>query len=247
MLDIKLDVFEGPLDLLLKLIDKNKIDIYNIPISKLTDEYLYYIKNNEVTNMNEMSEFIVIASMLLDIKAKMLLPKAKNSETNEDIDPREELIQRLTEYKKYKLVAEQLAKKDIVVNKMIFKNAEFELIKSLNVEQEPSINELLDGLMLEDLYKSFQEVLQRRESKTDKIRSKFKSVTKALYNINDKMAYIRDLLFLNGKTTFDEIFEKSSSKAEIVVTFLAMLELIKLKEISVSQDENFSKITICTP
>ena len=95
ILQIKLEEFEGPLDLLLKLIDKNKIDIYDIPISKLTDDYLYYIKSKNIADMDEMSQFIIMASTLLEIKSKMLLPKDKDEQTNEEIDPREELVKKI--------------------------------------------------------------------------------------------------------------------------------------------------------
>lgn len=248
-LGVKLEIFEGPLDLLLKLIDKNKIDIYNIPISSLTDEYLFYIKNDDCIGMNEMSEFVLIASMLLDIKAKMLLPKEKDINTNEEIDPREELVERLIEYKKYKIIAEQLARKDIVIDKVVFREQDKNLNEFMGdfedeQKSEELINELLCGVSLDDLYSLFKDILNRQEVKRDKTRSEFKTITKALYNINDKIAYIKDLLVLKNNLTFSEIFDKSSSKAEVVVIFLAILELVKLREIKVFQDSNFSNILI---
>ncbi len=244
ILQIKLEEFEGPFDLLLKLIDKNKIDIYNIPISKLTDDYLYYIKHKNLIDMEEMSQFILMATTLLEIKSKMLLPKEKDEETNEEIDPREELVKKLIEYKKYKMIAQELLNTEVFSEKVMFKEADIKAINSIKINVEPTIDEILDGITLKDLYNAFEEVLKRKEQKTDKIRSNFKSVTKALYNINDKIKYIKDLIVLNSKINFNKIFEESTSKAEVVVTFLAVLELIKTKDIKVIQQNIFDDIII---
>lgn len=244
ILQIKLEEFEGPLDLLLKLIEKNKIDIYDIPISKLTDDYLYYIKSTNMANMEEMSQFIVMATTLLEIKSKMLLPKEKDQETQEEIDPREELVQKLIEYKKYKMVAEKLSTTEIFTQKVIFKDADLDTINAIKIKTQPTIQEVLADVTLKDLYNAFEEVLKRKELKTDKIRSSFKSVTKAKYNIKDKIDYVKDLMFLYDKISFNKIFEESVSKAEVVVTFLAVLELIKTKEIKVIQQNVFDEIII---
>lgn len=243
-LEIKLDIFEGPLDLLLKLIDKNKIDIYNIPISKLTDDYLSYIKNLEKTDLEEASEFILMASILLEIKSKMLLPVEKIEEDEEEIDPREELVQKLIEYKKYKIVAQKLSETEGYLEKVIFKSPDIATLNTIKETEPAKLNELLEGIDLDTLYNIFEEILKRKENKTDKIRSSFKSVTKALYTIKDKINYIKDLLFLENKISFNQIFEESNSKVEVVVTFLAVLELIKGKDIKVIQDNIFGEITI---
>ena len=244
ILQIKLEEFEGPFDLLLKLIDKNKIDIYDIPISKLTDDYLYYIKHKNLIDMEEMSQFILMATTLLEIKSKMLLPREKDEETNEEIDPREELVKKLIEYKKYKMIAQELLNTEVFSEKVMFKEADIKAINSIKINIEPTIDEILDGITLKELYNVFEEVLKRKEQKTDKIRSNFKSVTKALYNINDKIKYIKDLIILNSKINFNKIFEESASKAEVVVTFLAVLELIKTKDIKVIQQNIFDDIII---
>lgn len=244
LINIKLEEFEGPLDVLLKLIDKNKIDIYDIPISKLTDDYLYYIKNEDIADMDEMSQFIVMASMLLEIKSKMLLPKEKNKETDEDIDPREELVNKLIEYKKYKLLAEKFCNMEMFADKVVFKGQDEEAISKINEKSKLSPEQILEDITLKDLYNAFEEVIKRKELKTDKIRSNFKSVTKALYNINDKIRYVKDLLILNERLSFNKILEQSSTKAEIVVTFLAVLELIKTNDIKVLQKDIFDEIII---
>ena len=244
ILQIKLEEFEGPLDLLLKLIDKNKIDIYDIPISKLTDDYLYYIKSKNITDMEEMSQFIIMATTLLEIKSKMLLPKEKDEETNEEIDPREELVKKLIEYKKYKIIAQKLYNTEVFTDKVIFKDADIDVINNIKIETKPNVEEMLEGITLKDLYKAFEDVLKRKELKTDKIRSGFKSVTKAFYTIDNKITYIKDLIILNKKISFNKIFEESSCKVEVVVTFLAVLELIKTKYIKVLQENIFDEIII---
>ncbi len=263
-IEIKLEQFEGPLDLLLNLINKNQIDIYDIPIAKLTDDYLSYIKsnsfNNNITDMNDISKFILMASYLLEIKSKMLLPKEVDEITNQDIDPREELMLKLLEYKKYKNIAEEFSKLEVFANKVIFKDPDLSILEFLEKEKENKQNEdkdknqellhqekikdLLNGLTLKDLYITFENIVKKKDSKKDKIRSEFKSVTKSLYNVNDKMVYIKDLIFLYNTIEFEKIFEESSCKLETVVTFLAMLELIKTREIQVIQDNNFSRILI---
>lgn len=243
-LEIKLEVFEGSFDLLLKLIDKNKIDIYNIPISKLTDDYLSYIKNIEKSNLEEISEFILMASTLLEIKSKMLLPKEIDEVTNEEIDPREELVKKLIEYKKYKIIAEKFAESEVFLEKVAFKPTDASAMQIIKENAPLNLKELLEGIDLNLLYNTFEDVLKRKELKTDKVRSNFNSVTKSLYNINDKIRYIKDLIFLENKISFNKIFEESNSKVEVVVTFLAILELIKIKDIKVLQDNIFGEITI---
>ena len=244
ILQIKLEEFEGPIDLLLKLINKNKIDIYDIPISKLTDDYLYYIKNSDIKDMNEMSKFILMATTLLEIKSKMLLPKEKNEETNEEIDPREELVQKLIEYKKYKLIAEKLYNTEIFIEKSLFKQEDKNVINNFNIETKPNIEDILDGVSLQDLYNIFKDVLKRKDLKTDKIRSNFKYVTKAIYTVENKMVYIKDLIVLNGQISFIDLLKESSCKSEVVVTFLAILELIKTRDIKAYQKNIFGDILI---
>ncbi|MDE6357325.1 MAG: segregation/condensation protein A, partial [Eubacteriales bacterium] len=237
-------IFEGPFDLLLKLIDKNKIDIYNIPISKLTDDYLEYIKNMQKTDLDEISEFILMASTLLKIKSKMLLPIEKDEKTDEELDPREELVKKLIEYKKYKLIAKKLAETEVFLEKVAFKSADASAMEIIKEKSPLKLEEILEGINLNVLYSAFEDVLKRKELKTDRIRSSFNSVTKSLYNINDKITYIKDLVFLENKISFNKIFEESNSKIEIVVTFLAVLELIKVKDIKVSQNNIFGEIII---
>ncbi|MBR1442215.1 MAG: segregation/condensation protein A [Firmicutes bacterium] len=242
-LNVKVEAYEGPMELLLTLIEKNKIDIYDIPIAQLTSDYLAEIEKMENDDMEQMSEFIVMAAELIDIKSKMLLPREKD-ENDEEIDPREELEKRLAEYRKFKMISEKLFEMQSECGQSVFKGEDGEIMKEAKKEEPTEIGEILEGIDMDILYRIFEDVLKRKETRTDKIRSGFKSVTKAVYNIDDRISYLKDLLTLSGKISFRGIFRKTSTKAEIVVTFLAMLELIKEKDIRAVQSENFSDITI---
>lgn len=240
MLNIKLDQFEGPFDLLLKLIDKNKINIYDIPISKLTKDYVDFIENSKIFNMNEMSEFIVMSSILLEIKSKILLPKEVDENTKLEIDPRKELMLKLLEYKKYKNMALELSTLEPTLNEIAFKSRDI----ILDLDNLVSLDEILDNVTLSKLYDIYIDTLKRKEAKIDKIRNNFKSVTKSLYSVKDKINYVRDLLVLSSQINFAYIFEISFSKTEVIVTFLAILELVKGLEIKIYQDGANGEIII---
>lgn len=239
---IRLDAFEGPLDLLYHLIEKNEIDIYDIPIARLADQYLEYLDAAEDTDMDGMSEFLVLAATLLEIKSKLLLPKPK-SEGEDGPDPREELVQRLLEYKKIKGVTEEWRQREEEAALVFYKEAD-QAVKQLKSKEPQALEDFLQGVTMEDLYLAFQQVMNRKEIKVDHVRSSFKAVTRDLFTVQEKMAYIRDMLILQPKTTFFSIFRQNARKMEKVVTFLALLELIKRKEVQISQNNNFGEITI---
>ena len=183
---VKLQVFEGPLDLLLHLIDKNKIDIYDIPIVEITNQYMEYIKAMEKEDLNVMSEFLVMAATLLDIKCKMLLPKEVNEEGEED--PREELVQKLLEYKMYKYMSYEL--KDYMDNAagVFYKNPSIP-DEVLKYREPVDPAELLAGLTLEKLNNIYQSILKKQESKIDPIRSKFGTIEKEEVSLSDKFIF----------------------------------------------------------
>ena len=243
-INFKLDAFEGPMELLLHLIAKNKMNIYDIPIAELTDQYLEYIDMLDLTSMESMSEFIVMASTLLEIKSRMLLPK--ETEEEEDIDPREALINRLIEYKRFKDMADELNFRQKYAGYSYYKLPDKELIEKLRKDAPKSIDDILYGANMEMLAAAFEDVLRRQEIKTDKVRAGFNSVTREIFTIEDKKKHIANLLALNAQITFKSIFRKKASKNEIVVTFLAMLELIKIKEIFIKQEGLFDEIFITT-
>jgi len=240
---VKLESFEGPLDLLLHLIEKNKINIYDIPIVEITEQYLDYVNHMEKEDLNVVSEFLVMAATLLDIKARMLLPAEVDEETGEEQDPRSELVARLLEYKKIKGVTAEWKARAEEAARLLYKPAD-KAIAKLRREEDQPLEDFLMGVTMEDLYLAFQEVMQRKESKVDHVRSSFRAVERDLFTIQDKMDYIRDLLILQPQITFFGIFRRKSRKMEKVVTFLALLELIKRKEVQITQQGTFSEIYI---
>ena len=168
---VKLQVFEGPLDLLLHLIDKNKIDIYDIPIVEITNQYMEYIKAMEKEDLNVMSEFLVMAATLLDIKCKMLLPKEVN-EDGEEEDPRQELVEQLLEYKMYKYMSYELKDRELESERVMYKTPTIPQ-EVMEYEQPVNLDELLEDLTLQKLNHIFKDVMKRQVDKIDPVRSKF--------------------------------------------------------------------------
>ena len=175
-ISVKLEAFEGPLDLLLHLIEKNKVDIYDIPIVEITEQYLDYIKAMETEDMNVMSEFLVMAATLLDIKCRMLLPKEVNEEGEEE-DPRAELVEKLLEYKMYKYMAYELKDRQMDAGKTWFK--ERTMPKEIEEYRPPiDMETLLGDANLGKLQELFKMVMRRQEDKIDPVRSTFGKIEK---------------------------------------------------------------------
>ncbi len=243
-LSVKLEVFEGPLDLLLHLIEKNKVDIYDIPIVEITNQYLDYIKALKSQDMNVMSEFLVMAATLVDIKCRMLLPKEVNEEGEEE-DPRAELVEKLLQYKMYKYMAFELRdmQTDAGVTITRGENLPEEVLKY----REPiDYEQLVGDLNLVKLHEIFQIMLKRNEDKIDPIRSNFGNVEKEEIDMEEKASYIEDFIMKHKKFSFRELLERQHSKEEIIVSFLVILELIKVGKIKVKQDKINDDITITT-
>lgn len=241
-LSVKLEVFEGPLDLLLHLIDKNKIDIYDIPIVTITEQYLDYIKKMQTEDMNVMSEFLLMAATLLDIKCKMLLPKEVNEEGEEE-DPRAELVQKLLEYKMYKYMSYELKDLSMGAAKVMYKTP---TIPDEVAKYRPPLDYevLLGDVNLQKLNTIFRDTLKRKEDKIDPIRSKFGNIEKDEVDLDAKTAYIKKYMWDNKHMSFRDLLEKQNSKIEIIVTFLVILELIKIGLITITQDGTFDDINI---
>lgn len=240
---IRLEVFEGPMDLLYSLIVKNKIDIYDIPIALVTEQYLEYINRMNKYNMENISEFLVMGATLIEIKSKLLLPREVD-ENNEEIDPREELIRRLIEYKHFKGIAEDFNIKQKSAGYAYYRKNDAELIKKIRQDVPKEVSDILNGATGDMLFKAFREVLRRRELKTDKIRGGFNSVDREEFTLEQKVAELKNLIYSRKRFSFFSAFREGSSKNEIVTTFLAMLQMIKEKQISIVQEENFEDITI---
>lgn len=241
-ISVKLEVFEGPLDLLLHLIEKNKIDIYDIPIVVITEQYLDYIKQMETEDMNIMSEFLVMAATLLDIKCRMLLPKEINEEGEEE-DPRAELVQKLLEYKMYKYMAIELRDKQVDAAKSWYKKPM--LPKEVQDYQYPiDYAELIGDMTLAKLHEIFKQAIKRQEDKIDPIRSKFGTIEKDEINLEEKQGYIEEYVRNHKRFSFRKLLERQGSKMEVIVTFLAVLEMMKQGIIEIEQEDTFSDIII---
>ena len=240
----KLEHFEGPLDLLLHLIEKNKIDIYDIPIADITAQYLDYVRQMEREDLNIVSEFLVMAATLLDIKARMLLPREVD-EAGEEIDPRAELVERLLEYKRYKLLADALADREEGALKHFYKESTLPP-EIARYEPPVDLDKLLDGLTLAKLKRIFEQVMKRQEDKIDPIRSNFGTIRREPVSLEQKIGQVMSYARRQRRFRFRELLEAQRDKLEIVVTFLAVLELMKIGKIHLTQEETFGDMDIET-
>ncbi len=228
--NIKLDAFEGPMDLLMHLIDKNKIDIYDIPIAALTQQYMEYLDQAQEFNIEIASEFLVMAATLLQIKSRMMLPKPPKTEEDEETDPRQELVARILEYRRFKEVSTVLDSMAQSEERYVAREPLDLAVRHLPPENIP----------LRLLLVAFQTVLDVKEELTipDAL------VQPETFQVKDKM---RDLLSLlsraDGQLLFSEAF-RSGTRGELIATFLALLELMKRKMVTVRQPRLFSEIYI---
>lgn len=241
-INVKLQVFEGPLDLLLHLIDKNKVNIYDIPIAVITDQYMAYIHQMDREDLNVVSEFLVMAATLLDIKSRMLLPKEVNAEGQEE-DPRAELVAKLLEYKLFKYMSYELKDRQVDAQKAFFK--EPTVPPEIEAYKPPvNLEELVGDLTLAQLNAVFQDVIKRQEEKVDPIRSKFGKIEKEAVSMSDKVLQIKSYLKNHRKFGFRQLLSENASKEAVIVTFLVMLELIKTGFVAVAQETAFSDIEV---
>ncbi len=241
-LNVKLQVFEGPLDLLLHLLDKNKVNIYDIPIAEITNQYLEYIAQMQSLDMNVMSEFMVMAATLLDIKSRMLLPADPEAE-EEETDPRADLVMQLLEYKMYKCMAEELKDRRREASYSFYKAPT--IPKEVLAYEEPvNLDELVGDLTLERLNVIFQEIMRKQTDRVDPIRSKFGKIEKEEISLEERTAALEAYAAEHGRFSFRRMLEGHSGKEEVIVTFLAVLELMKTGRIAISQEELFGDILI---
>lgn len=242
-ISVKLQKFEGPLELLLHLIDKNKVDIFDIPIVEITDQYLEYLREMEQEDIAVMSEFLVMAATLLDIKSRMLLPKEEKEEGEEE-DPRQELVERLLEYKMYKYMSFELRDLEQEAGQAMYREAS--LPEEVLEYREPvNLDELLGDLDLRALNQVFQEVMRRQEARVDPVRSKFGQVEKEEVDLEETIAHVEHYIARNRKCSFRNLLENQKSKMCVIITFLTVLEMMKTGKIEVHQEEIFSEIEIC--
>ncbi len=223
----KLDNFEGPLDLLLTLIQKNKVSIYDIPIVEITDQYLEAIDGIEESSLDNTGDFIVMAAQLLYIKSKMLLPK--NDEEEEE-DPREELAQRLLEYQKYKEASKELRKSEFSSKYMVFRDEEEIKFPIPEYNRHHEVSALIDA---------FNSILARRIRKEKPTKRAFTGIVgREKVSVDDMVEKICKRLHKSGRIQFKLLFREEDSKPELIATFLAVLEMIKLNRLYADYNEN---------
>ncbi len=239
---IKLQVFEGPLDLLLHLLEKNKVNIYDIPIAEITNQYLEYIAEMKRQDLNVVSEFLVMAATLIDIKSRMLLPAAE-TEDEEEEDPRAELVQQLLEYKMYKCMAYELRDRQVDAERVLFKVPTIPP-EVADYEEPVDVEALVSDVTLAKLNDIFRSIMKKQADKIDPVRSKFGRIEKEEVSLSEKMAYLENYCMVHSRFGFRNLLEAQPSKMEIIVTFLAILELMKLGRIFISQEHTFDDIQI---
>lgn len=242
VISVKLDAFDGPLDLLLHLIEKNKIDIFDIPIVQITEQYMEIISAMDEKDMDIMSDFLVMAATLLKIKSKMLLPAEVNEEGEEE-DPRAELVERLLEYKTYKYASYELKDKQMDASRLLFKEASVPE-EIADIKDEVDVGELLSDVTLAKLQDIFKSVMKKQIDKVDPIRSKFGKIEKESITLEDRMLFIEEYAMLHQQFSFRQLLEEQSSKMMVIVSFLGILELMKVGKLKILQENIFDDIYI---
>lgn len=230
--EIKLDIFEGPLDLLLYLIKKNEIDIYDIPIARITQQYLEYIEMLRSLNLDLAGEFLVLAATLLHIKSRLLLPVEEDPEAEEDEDPRAELVRQLLEYQAFKEAALQLDSRPVLERDVFTRSSP----AAAPVHAEES--EILSEMDVFDLVKAFQQILSRLD------RSEPMEIDVEQMSLTERINDIMDRLMENKNMTFTELIGARTDRRWILYTFLALLELMKLRMIRAYQGESYGAIRL---
>jgi segregation and condensation protein A len=237
--EIKLPLFEGPFDLLLFFIERDELDIYDIPISKITNDFLSYIHQMEKLEMEVASEFILVASTLMRIKAKMLLPRPVLDELGNEIDPREELVRHLLEYKKYKSVLNELSNLE---EKGLLKEKRGNLNKELkNLSETTDVEAEMQDLDLYKLLKVYEKVISRFEMEKNK---PIHTVVQYPYTISGQKGVILHMLVGKDRLSFIDIIAVLPEKIAVIYNFLAILELLQLNEITMHIGEGFNNFWI---
>ena len=240
MYEIKIPVFEGAFDLLLFFIERDELDIYDIPITKVTTDFLEYIRALEKMNIELASEFIVVAATLMQIKAKMLLPREQVDEEGNIIDPRKELVQQLLEYKRYRPVIEQLSNlEDDSLARETRGNIISEL-KSLNKVRPEDVD--LEDVDLYKLLKAFQNAMELHELSKPQLTN----IKPYPYSVDKQRSYVIDKVKMIGRVNFIEVLKESPNRVLVVFNFLAILELIQVGEIrlEITEEPNFNEFIL---
>lgn len=237
--EVKLPLFEGPFDLLLFFIERDELDIQNIPISQVTLDFLDYLKHLETMDIEVASEFILVASSLMRIKAKLLVPRPDVDDKGEEIDPRQELVQKLLEYKKYKSVIEEMATME---SNTLAKEKRGNVVKE--IKQLAELNDVEAELQNIDLYKLLK-VYQRSIEKFDNRKTNpHHQVVQYPYTIADQKDMILDRLQDHEQVTFISLIQENNDKIAVIFNFLSILELLQLDLISIKVGQGFNNFWI---
>ena len=228
---VRLDNFEGPLDLLLHLIKDAKMDIADVKLSEITEQYLEYLDDLDSLDMEKASEFIEMAATLLEIKSKKLLPRLDEALPVDEEDPEQKLLRQIEEYKIFKEASEKLK---------VLEN-----VDRIYKEPEPSANKykiVLKDMVLENLLDAFTHFMHKTQVETKAVEPK--NIVRDRFTIAEKISAIKDAVMIKDKVKFSELLDKDITRSEIINVFLAILELLKLQTISISQNELFEDIEI---
>jgi segregation and condensation protein A len=229
---IRLTQFEGPFDLLLFFIERDELDIHDVPIAKITKDFLDYIQQLEALDLDVASEFILVAATLMRIKAKMLIPRKELDEEGNEIDPREELVQKLLEYKKYKSVIDEMSRLEEDRHYRFARgNVSFEL---RDIAEKALVDVELESLNLFRLLQLFQQMLQRYED--DKSRPRHQ-IVQFDYTIEGQQSFLSSRLTKGQKTRFESVFFGLENRIHAIVTFIALLELLNMQKVLLTQGE----------
>lgn len=241
--NINIESFEGPFDLLFHLIEKNEVDIYDIPIREITKQYISSIEQMKELDMDVASEFIVMAATLIEIKSKMLLPSNDFDEISSELfdsDPRKELVTRLIEYRKYREASEFFNVLERNHSKKHYRPQE----DLTNYFETPSLEEINFGLERDILIEAMKRILSDITKEDLKRKTFFSSLKKDLFSVEQKINYIQELLSDREKCLFIDTFSENVVKEEVIVSFLAILELLKQKAIGIKQEKQYDDIIL---
>jgi len=240
---IRLPQFEGPFDLLLFFIERDELDIYNIPISKITDDFLAYIRHMEALNVDLASEFILVAATLCRIKAKLLLPRKPVDEEGNEIDPREELVQRLLEYKRYKSILDEMRQMEEV---RALREHRGNVSRELrHIATKALVDVELESLTLFKLLKTFERLMRKMEEEGKP--HTVHTIVRFNYTIAEQQDFIFSKLKPGKKTDFKSLFLKLENRIHAIVTFLALLELLNMQKVAILQGLGMNNFWLTLP
>lgn len=240
---IHLPQFEGPFDLLLFFIERDELDIYNIPIARITDDFLAYMRLLEERNIDQASEFILVAATLCRIKAKMLLPRKEVDEEGNEVDPRAELVERLIEYKRYKSVLDELRQLEEDRSFRFGRGGVADELQA--IASKALVDVELESVTLFKLLRTFERLMQRYEDKAGK--KIVHQVVRYPYTIQEQQAYILSRIKPGKDLSFQGLFGKLENRIHAIVTFLALLELLNLEKVRIVQGEGVNNFWIGSP